>query len=210
MRAMAVENVDIQPLFATPFMRADLSSAITQKQVEYIQNLPMIRNRDNMISEDLYIFRHPELKSIADAVQEALNIYARTIMGISQTVYVTQSWALLNQPNVGMHSHAHSNSILSGSLYYCDLPEPVSRVFFDRHTTYQQLEIRPDPDKANLYNTSVNTITPRKGEVLLFPSSVNHMIEQNGSKDLRRAIAFNTFIRGKLGDYRDVSELDLV
>ena len=200
---------EIQPLFATPYMRADVGHAISAEQVKFIQNLPMVQNRANMISEDLYIFNRPELKSIADAVQNALNIYARDVMGISQTIYVTQSWALLNQPGVGMHSHAHSNSLISGSLYYCDLPEPVSRVVFDKHTAYQQLEIRPDNDRRNLYNTAVNVVTPKQGEVLLFPSSINHMIENNGSQDLRRAIAFNTFIKGKFGDYRDVSELHL-
>lgn len=126
---MAVTNFDIQPLFVTPFMRADISHAISPKQIKYIQELEMILNRTNYISEDLYIFEHKELKSVADAIQEALDIYAHKVMGIDQKLVVTQSWGLLNPPGIGMHSHSHSNSLISGSLYYCDLPEPVSRVF---------------------------------------------------------------------------------
>ena len=200
---------DIQPLFATPYLRANISEAISEEQINYVKNLKMIKNRDNLISEDLYIFEHPQLKSVSDAVQEALNTYAKEVMGISQELYVTQSWALANPPGVGMHAHAHSNSLISGSLYYCSLPEPVSRVIFDRHTSYQRLELNPVRDKQNLYNTPVNVITPEAGEVLLFPSEVNHMIEQNGAQELRCAIAFNAFIKGKLGDYRDVSELSI-
>ena len=200
---------DIQPLFATPYLRANISEAISEEQINYVKNLKMIKNRDNLISEDLYIFEHPQLKSVSDAVQEALNTYAKEVMGISQELYVTQSWALANPPGVGMHAHAHSNSLISGSLYYCSLPEPVSRVIFDRHTSYQRLELNPLRDKQNLYNTPVNVITPEAGEVLLFPSEVNHMIEQNGAQELRCAIAFNAFIKGKLGDYRDVSELSI-
>lgn len=204
---MTIETYDIQPLFATPYMRANVGHAINDKQVAYIHSLPMVLNRDNYISEDLYIFKHPELKSIAEAMEEALDIYATKVMGISQKIYVTQSWALMNPPGIGMHAHSHSNSIISGSLYYDDLPEPVSRVVFDRHVMYQQLEINPMREQQNLYNTPVNVITPRSREVILFPSNINHMVEANGSQAPRRVIAFNCFIKGKLGDYRDVSEL---
>ena len=206
---MSVQNVEVTPLFATPILRADLSGAISAEQVKYIHDLDMVQNRDNFISEDLYIFKHPALKSIGDAVQEALNIYARDVMGITQELYVTQSWALMNTPGVGMHAHSHSNSLVSGSLYYDALPEPVSRVIFDKHTMYKQLELPPLQTKQNIYNTPINSITPRHGEVLMFPSDINHMIEQNGSQKPRRAIAFNSFIKGKLGNYRDVSELVL-
>ena len=200
---------DIQPLFATPYLRANISDAISAEQIEHIKNLKMIKNRDNLISEDLYIFDHPELKSVSDAVQEALDAYATEVMGISQKLYVTQSWALANPPGAGMHAHSHSNSLVSGSLYYCSMPLPISRVIFDRHTSYQRLELNPGRDKQNLYNTPVNVITPEAGEVLLFPSEVNHMVERNGAQETRCVIAFNAFIKGKLGDYRDVSELSI-
>ena len=204
---MAITEFDIQPLFATPFMRADVSHAISPKQIKYIQELEMVVNRTNYISEDLYIFNHKELSSVAEAIQEVLDLYAHKVMGIEQKLVVTQSWALMNPPGIGMHSHSHSNSLISGSLYYCDLPEPVSRVFFDKHTSYQQIELPPVRERQNLYNTPTNVVVPKAGEVLLFPSEINHMIENNGSKHPRRAIAFNSFVKGKIGNYRDVSEL---
>ncbi len=206
---MTIKTYDIQPLFATPYMRADLSHAITPEQVEHIKKLPMVQNQTNQISEDLYIFKHRELKRIANAVQEALAIYASEVMGIAQKLYVTQSWSLINRPGVGMHAHSHSNSVVSGSLYYTALPEPVSRMIFDRHTTYQRLELPPENDRRNLYNTPVNILTPKAGELLLFPSEMNHMVEANGASQPRHSIAFNCFIKGKLGDFRDVSELTL-
>ncbi|MFK8030181.1 MAG: putative 2OG-Fe(II) oxygenase [Gammaproteobacteria bacterium] len=206
---MPLPNYDVQPLFATPIFRASLSHAITKEHIEYVKNLKMIINRDNLISENLYIFEEPELKGIKDAVQEALDVYSTEVMGLKQKLYVTQSWGLANPAGIGMHSHAHSNSLVSGSFYYAPLPEPTSRVIFDKHVMYQRLEINPLADRQNIYNTPVNVITPKEGEVLLFPSEINHMIEANQSSDQRRAIAFNCFIEGTLGNYRDVSELKL-
>lgn len=206
---MTIKTYDIQPLFATPYFRAEVGHAISEDQVKFIKNLKMIKNRDNYISENLYIFNEPELKSIADVIQEALDTYAEKVMGISQKLYVTQSWSLMNDTNVGMHAHAHSNSLVSGSLYYCELPEPGSRLIFDRHATYQRLQLLPQSGKANFYNTPTNMIVPKSKEVLLFPSDVNHAVEPNLSNTPRRAIAFNCFVKGKLGDFRDVTELHL-
>ncbi len=203
-------SYDVQPLFATPYFRASIEHAISPDQVTFIQNLKMVSNRDNLISENLYIFNEPQLDGIATAVQEALDLYANEVMGISQKLYVTQSWSLINHPGVGMHTHAHSNSIISGSLYYTDLPAPVANMVFDRHTFYQQLELNPQKEKQNIYNTPINVVTPRKHDVVLFPSELNHQVEANPTSQSRYSIAFNCFIKGELGHYRDVSELKLV
>lgn len=204
-----VQNYDVQPLFAIPYFRTSLKSAISPEQVSFIKNLKMVNNQQNLISENLYIFEEPELKSIKDAVQEALDIYAKEVMGIEQKLYVTQSWSLVNQPGVGMHTHSHSNSIVSGSLYFAQLPSPVSRMIFDKHTTYRRLEINPVKERQNVFNTPINVVTPQSHDLLLFPSELNHMVEPNMSSQPRYSIAFNCFIKGKLGHYRDVSELIL-
>jgi uncharacterized protein (TIGR02466 family) len=164
-------------------------------------------NIENLISENKYIFEEPQLKSIKDAVQEVLDIYATQVMCIPQRLYVTQSWSLINKSNAGMHGHAHSNSIISGSLYYCELPEPAAAMTFVRQTTYQQIDLRPPPDKRNVYNTPVTSVTPAQNEVFLFPSCLTHNVDPNASGQTRHAIAFNTFVKGKLGDYHTVSEL---
>ncbi len=207
---MALKNSKIDTLFAEPMFRADISEAISPEQVEHIQTLPMVENQTNLISDDKYIFKNPKLKSISDAVQEALDVYAEQVMGITQSLYVTQSWSLINTPGKGMHGHTHSNSVVSGSLYYCDMPEPASRMIFDRHRVYQQLKLDPEVEKRNLFNTPMNLVLPKKGEIYLFSSSLQHMVEPNISSRERYSIAFNAFVRGTLGGYVDVSELELV
>lgn len=206
---MSIKNHEVNALFAEPFFRANIAHAISGKQVDYIKNLQMVQNKINLISENLYLFEEPEMKSIKEAVQEALSIYASEVMGITQKLYVTQSWAMINNPGVGMHGHSHSNSIISGSLYYTDLEPPVSRMVFNRHNSYQQLAIDAVEGKKNIYNTLVNIVTPNACDILLFPSGIQHFVETNESIKPRHAIAFNTFIKGKLGDYREVSELTL-
>ena len=206
---MPVASHEVYPLFVEPYFRASIAGSITPEQIAFIKNLKMVHNPENLISENLYIFEMPELKSIKDAVQEVLDIYARDVLCIRQRIYVTQSWSLVCLPKAGMHGHSHSNSILSGSLYYCELPAPVASMVFTRYVSYQQIDLAPERNKRNVYNSPMNRITPRQNEVILFSSRLTHMVEPNASAQPRHSIAFNTFVKGKLGNYRDVSELKL-
>ena len=207
---MPVVSHEVYPLFVEPYFRANIAGSVTPAQIEYIKSLKMVGNTENLISENLYIFEEPELKSVKEAVQEVLDIYSRDILCIPQQIYVTQSWSLICNPNVGMHAHSHSNSILSGSLYYCELPTPPSSMVFTRHSTYQQIDLDPpDANKRNIYNTPINRVTPKQDDVFLFSSRLTHMVEANTSDQRRYSIAFNTFVKGQLGNYRAVTELKL-
>ncbi len=206
---MTVVSHEVHPLFVEPYFRANIAGSITPGQIAFIKNLKMVNNMENLISENLYIFEEPELKSVKDAVQEVLDIYARDVMCIPQKLYVTQSWSLICNPNVGMHGHSHSNSVLSGSLYYCDLPSPPASMVFTRHVSYQQIDLPPEPGKRNIYNSPLNRVTPKQDDVFLFSSQLTHMVEPNASDQPRHSIAFNTFVKGKLGNYRAVTELAL-
>ena len=65
----------------------------------------------------------------------------------------------------------------------------------------------PDRSKTNVYNTPVNRVAPKQNDVILFSARLTHMVEPNTLNRPRHAIAFNTFVKGKLGNHRDVSEL---
>jgi uncharacterized protein (TIGR02466 family) len=195
-----IVSCEVQPLFAEPYFRANIASAIGPDEIAFVQQLKMIDNIENSISESMQIFEEPELKRIKDAVQDVLDFYAREVMGLSQQwLYVTQSWCLTNRSNVGMHGHSHSNSLISGSLYYCPLPDPPANMVFTRHVSYNQIELPPDRARRNIYNTPIATVTPAQNDMILFSSRLTHMVETNQTNQTRHAIAFNTFVRGKFG-----------
>ena len=200
---------EVKPLFAEPYFRMNIADAISPQQQEIIRSLPMITNQVNRISEELYLFDRPEMKSIKTAVQAALDVYAREVMGISQNLEVTQSWSLINPPGVGMHGHTHSNSIISGSLYYAEMPDPPGNMIFERYNHYRAIELLVDEGKNNIYNAPRNAIIPKQGDLILFRSGLQHYVEENRSELDRYSIAFNTFVRGTIGSFRDVSELNL-
>ena len=206
---MAQRSYEVKPLFAEPYFTMDISDAIDPGQVEKLKKLAMRDNQINLISEELFVFKRKEFASIARAVQQGLDIFAEEVMGISQKLEVTQSWTLTNRPGAAMHGHSHSNSIVSGSLYYAPLPDPVANMVFERHTSYQALAFNVRPDKTNIYSAQRNVIVPKQGMLVLFPSKLQHYVEPNQATTDRHSIAFNSFVRGTIGDLRDVSQLTL-
>ena len=204
---MASRDFAVKPLFAEPYFVTSIAHAISTEQIEFIKSIKMIENQMNHISEELYLFNRPELKSIKVAVHEALATYAQEVMGVQHDLEVTQSWALMNPPGVGMHAHTHSNSLVSGSLYYAPMPDPPGNMIFERTNGYRQIELAVNEGKQNVYNTPRNAVVPKHGDLVLFSSSILHFVEVNQSQQDRYSIAFNSFVRGKIGSFRDVSEL---
>jgi hypothetical protein len=200
---------EVHPLFAEPYFRANITGAINEQHAAFIQTLPMVPHQGNLISDNLYLFETPELKSVGDAVQEALDIYAREVLCIPQRFYVTQSWAQTQNPGIGMHGLSHSNSVLAGVIYYGEMLAPPPSIVFSRYDTYQQIELAPDSDKRNAFNVLTTRIAPAANEVILFSSRLTHMVDPNATGQPRRSLAFNTFVKGTLGNYRGVSELVL-
>lgn len=200
---------DVKPLFAEPYFITNILDAISDKQIDFIKSVPMIQNQMNFISEELYLFKRPELKSIRKAVDEALATFTSEVLGIDHRLEVTQSWSLRNPPGVGMHAHTHSNSLVSGSLYFAPMPDPPGNMIFERVNGYRQIELGVGEGRSNIYNAQRNAIIPKHGDLVLFSSSILHFVEVNQSPLDRHSIAFNTFPRGTIGNFRDVSELKL-
>lgn len=200
---------EVQPLFAEPFFRANITGSISPQQIALIKALPLVNAQGNFVSDNLYIFEDPALKSIADAVQEALDLYARDVLCIPQTFYVTQSWAQVQKPNLGMQGLSPANSLVSGVLYFDPRSAPPASLVFSRYDTYQQIDLAPDSDKRNAFNTPTTRIAPGENEVVLFSSRLTHMFDPNLSGQPRYSLGFNTFVKGKLGSYREGSELKL-
>jgi|GEM_PF-6701360 hypothetical protein len=73
----------------------------------------------------------------------------------------------------------------------------------------RQIGLALNRSKTNVYNTPVSGVTPKQNDVIRFSSPPTHMVESNTSNRPRHAIAFNTFVNGKLGNYRDVPALAL-
>lgn len=194
--------MNLHHIFPTPV--ALFKSYVLPEEKEFIFSLEQRPNTGNTTSKNNYLFRLPEMSRLSQTVDQCLLEFMTKIYAPKHRVtpYVTQSWANYTKPGQFHHKHAHPNSFISGCIY---ISAKSDKIFFYRDG-YRQIEI--PTEQYNLYNSSSWWFEVNEGDVILFPSSLTHMVETLGDKEERISISFNTFLKGTIGDPDTLTELE--
>jgi uncharacterized protein (TIGR02466 family) len=184
-------------LFPTALYITNINEKINPRYKEYLLNLPTIANMGNTRSEDGYILNDPMFGELKEFIKLNIKEYLSKIYGnIDLDVYITQSWANCTEPKQFHHKHRHPNSFISGVFYINAVNGKDMIKFHNDKSSF--FDIRTE--KANNYNSQDVVILVETGDLVLFPSNFVHEVPPTTSKETRISIAFNTFIRGHIGD----------
>ena len=109
-----------------------------------------------------------------------------------QKIKISNMWAIVNKGGSTNLRHQHGNSTVSGA-YYVRAPEDCGEiVFYDPRPA--PIYSYPKAISSNLLNAQVNGISPKEGALVLFPSYVDHSVNENKSNEERIVISFNITI----------------
>jgi uncharacterized protein (TIGR02466 family) len=192
-----MNNTRIIDLFPTPLYINNINAPLINQQKDYLLNLPKVLNMGNLRSESGYIFEYPLFTELKKTINEHIKEYVNIIYpGSNLDVYITQSWANYTEPNQYHHKHSHPNSFISGVFYVNAIKnEDMIKFYKDLPFIYQINHNQP-----NNYNSGDVAILVETGDLVLFPSNFQHNVPPTTSKETRISIAFNTFIKGNIGD----------
>lgn len=203
-----MKNPTISLLFPTIILNGGLNRLFTQKELNFVNyHKDKVReNNGNVITINGYILNEIEMKDLKNICLVYLNFYLKEIYKAKDDVeiYITQSWINYSNKNEWHHRHNHPNSILSGVLYI-NTNETDKIKFYDEK--YNNIEIEPKVFDQN--NAKSWWIKVKDGDLLIFPSSLEHEVPKVIGDKQRISIAFNSFIKGNLGDISYSTELVL-
>ena len=91
--------------------------------------------------------------------------------------------------------HMHCNSFISGIVY---LTNNCSPILFRHPMPWRWSSGAPDTNKGTLASNQFS-LTPKKGDIVIFPSHVHHIILPHKNPEPRCSIAFNVIPTGKYG-----------
>ena len=112
-----------------------------------------------------------------------------------QLTKIDNMWAIVNIGGSANLRHQHGNSTISGA-YYVRAPENCGDiVFYDPRPA--PVYSYPNAKQPNSLNAQVNAISPKEGALVLFPSYLDHSVNENLSKNERIVISFNVKINMK-------------
>ena len=206
---MTQQSATIYPLFSTPVYHIeDTGIRLDQQAIDQLILLPRSQKGPGL-SEDKMVLRMPYLADVKSLIDYHVDKYVSLVCGIMEPFEVTNSWAIINGSEVQHYQHMHPNSIFSGTLYL-QAEQGASPINF-----HGKRRITPDFNftwgfrEFNIYNSENWTVPVQTGTIVIFPSTLEHSVPPNASKEPRVCIGFNTFVRSRFGDKCYASDIDL-
>jgi uncharacterized protein (TIGR02466 family) len=202
-------EANIQGIFPTPIYMSKLDRTLTPLELKFVDKnkKDFYKNSGNITSNNNYILNEKPFDNIKKELDLRVQDYFDKVISPANkiTPYITQSWLNYTETNQYHHKHAHPNSLVSG-VFYINCHEELDKIKFF-NTEYKT--IKPEVKEYNLWNSESWWFSVKTGDVILFPSSLTHMVETKEGDNTRISLAFNVFIKGTVGDNKNLTELIL-
>lgn len=197
----------IHNLFPIPIGRYELDRDLTDKELSFLKNQETCSNMGNVNSVNNTILKSDELSDLKLFIDSKISEYFVEVYKPKTKVElkITQSWTNYTENGQYHHKHAHPNSFVSG-VFYVQADKEKDKIYFYQDK-YQQIKI--PPSEWNLWNSESWWFEVGTGGLVLFPSSLTHMVQTVESDKTRISLAFNTFPVGNLGDENELTGLSL-
>lgn len=197
----------IHNLFPTPVGRYELGRDLNAKELSFLKNQETRSNMGNTTSIDNTILKNKELTQLRDFIETKVSEYFTTIYNPKHKVNlkITQSWTNYTENGQYHHKHAHPNSFVSG-VFYIQATKEKDKIYFYKDG-YEQIKF--PPTEWNVWNSESWWFEVGTGDLVLFPSSLTHMVQTLDHDQTRISLAFNTFPVGAIGEEVDLTGLKL-
>lgn len=193
---------NIVPLFSVPLYVANLPQPSIE-EYSYIQSIKYRRMAVNNgdISLDNYILENDIFSNLKNHILNRMNLYFHDVLSIKKDYefYITNSWITKHHKGDFAQRHAHQNSLFSGT-FYLDIPSDDESKFTligDKGRHLFPNTIKPNYKDYNIFNSESWSLTPKTGDLYIFPSCLEHETTKMTSESFRYCLAFNIFVKGK-------------
>jgi uncharacterized protein (TIGR02466 family) len=198
----------LQSFFPTTVLTTNIGREFTKEEMDVVDKhrFQIYKNSGNVTSINTHIL-DSEFPTIRNEIQNCIQYFVSTILNPKNNLqfFITQSWINYTEPGQFHHKHAHPNSILSG-VFYFNAEEGFDKIHFFKES-YKQIVI--PPKEWNIHNSDSWWLPVKTGDIILFPSSLVHMVETTVSKTTRTSLAFNVFAKGLFGEDETLTSLRL-
>jgi uncharacterized protein (TIGR02466 family) len=196
-------------MFPTPVYISKLNRKLTSLELKFVEKNKKfyIKNTGNIHSNNTYILNERPFSNIKKELELRVKDYFEKVISPTDAItpYITQSWLNYTETNQFHHKHAHPNSLVSG-VFYINCHEELDRIKFF-NDSYKN--IKPQIKNWNLWNSESWWFPVKTGDIIMFPSSLPHAVENKEGANTRISLAFNVFIKGKIGINKELTELIL-
>jgi uncharacterized protein (TIGR02466 family) len=197
-----MKSAEIYSLFSTPIYYCDDTNyRLSQSERSHVNSLALSLNTNDTslsLSNDVYVLKNLAMKNIEKLCQKHLDYYTKEVLRIKQDFYITNSWITVKNKGGHHNRHNHQNCIFSGVLYL-NANDSQSITFHGKSRFLDYFNFDYLYDDYNIYNCKSWSFSVKTGTIIIFPSHVDHSVEENKSDDSRIVLGFNSFVKGSFG-----------
>jgi uncharacterized protein (TIGR02466 family) len=141
----------------------------------------------------LDLHKKPEFANLVNFINQTL---AETweLYELKHFPEITYMWANKTFNGGWIDLHNHSPNMFSGVFYVDMESDEMGNIFF-QNPNHPLLAMQPQTDpNRNAMNT--DTVKVRSGDLIIFPSWLNHGVHENTTDNTRMSIAFDITFKG--------------
>jgi uncharacterized protein (TIGR02466 family) len=199
----------INGIFPTPIYISKLNRVLTELELSFVDETKLVtyNNEGNITSNNNYILNNKIFEQLKIELDLRVQDYFKKVISPTDAItpYITQSWLNYTETNQYHHKHQHPNSLVSG-VFYINCHEELDKIKFFKE---DYKTIKPEIKDWNIWNSESWWFPVKTGDIILFPSSLTHMVETKQGDNTRISLAFNVFIKGTIGNNKNLTELIL-
>tara|TARA_B100000287_G_C20582182_1_gene760801 strand:- start:64 stop:651 length:588 start_codon:yes stop_codon:yes gene_type:complete len=125
---------------------------------------------------------------INETIIENVNYFSRDSYNSFVDYKILDSWFNISSENCYQEYHMHADSVFS-AVYYVRCPSGSGDIVFDN--PQDQMISLKNVDEMHSVNSNFFAYTPSEGDLLIFRSSLRHMVKMGYNKEPRVSLAYN-------------------
>lgn len=199
-----LNNFLVESLFSTPVYRTNNSDLINENILKICRDLTSDLNFKKISNQDrAKVSNHSNVLDIDDFfhikyfINSHLNNFFKSVYNLDHQIFLTNSFISIKEKNGFHHVHIHENSFISGT-FYISLPNNSSKIIFHKKPEiFKGFEnFTYDVREYNAFNSPKIYLDVAPGDLIIFPSHIQHSVEENNDDEPRIVLSFNSFIKG--------------
>lgn len=182
---------ELMPLFSSPVYISEVEKC----NLDFSKVL-WTKNYNNLISQSQNVLEDSEFSKLLPSISLVINDFFYGVMSVQQhtEIFITESWLNRTEKGQTHHRHWHPNSVISGIVYLQGDEKSGHTKFITSRYDSLEFEIL----QPNLYNSKSWSIESVKNRIIVFPSNVEHLVEEYKGEMPRITLSFNTFVKGTI------------
>lgn len=171
-----------------------------------------LKSNIGSVTPDSYVLNHKKNINIKKIILNSLNDYLYNYLKIKKNTKfkMLNSWIMKLGKNDWAVNHTHDNSFISGVLYL-KTSKNSGNLIIHRNKLLNVFpnSVKIEFEEFNEINCEYWCVEPKEGDIIFFPSQLEHSVTKNLTEEDRYCCSFNFYPEGVFGNEKNLNVLKI-